>query len=108
MAELKEMALNPKSWREAHKLFDRIRDKTLKADETGSRRLQWQYSFEEICAKTFYNIADHHDGFSAEYLPPFDVDVPFWVVPIAISFAHELGIDRLPLGSLVLRIEKAS
>ncbi|MFN0021123.1 MAG: hypothetical protein ACKVP0_22990 [Pirellulaceae bacterium] len=107
MSELKEMTSDSKSWRQAHKLFGRIRKKTLKADELNDRRLQCQYSFEEICAKTLYNIADHHEGFSAEYLPPFDNDSPFWVVPIAVTFAHELGLNALPMGSGVLRFEEA-
>jgi hypothetical protein len=89
--ELRDMAPVPERWREAHKLFRRIRKKTLAADDAGDLRLQHQYSFEEICAKTLYNMADHSKGFSSEYLPPFDSDVPLWVVRIAIGFARFVG-----------------
>src|SRR5262245_338504 len=107
MSELADMASDSRKWREAHKLFDRIRDKTLQAGRTNDRRLQGQYGFEEICAKTLYNMADHHEGFSAEYLPPFENDAPFWVVPFAASFAHQLGLNGLWFGCWVLRVEAA-
>jgi hypothetical protein len=100
MRKLLDMAAQPKQWREGHKLFDRIRDKTLRADAAKNRLLQCQYSFEEICAKTLYNMADHHQGFSSEYLPPFDEDSPFWVIPIAIAFAHRLGMSEFPMSFL--------
>lgn len=92
--ELRDMAADPKQWREAHDLFGRIRAKTLQADATKTRMLQMQYSFEEICAKTLYNMADHSAGFSSRYLPPFDDDVPLWVARIARGFARELGITN--------------
>ena len=99
LTELKAMALDYRTWREAHKLFSRIRDKTLKADASADRLLQAQYSFEEICAKTLYNLADHHEGFSAAYLPPFDSDSPLWVFPMAIGFADALGLKGLQFGN---------
>jgi hypothetical protein len=83
--ELKAMAADRKQWRRAHDLFDRIRKKTLRADKENDRMLQHQYSFEEICAKTLYNLSG--------YPAPFDDDSPFWVLPIAVAFAHFLGID---------------
>jgi hypothetical protein len=107
LSELKNMAPDPKKWREAHKLFSRIRAKTLKADEANNRLLQLQYSFEEFCAKTLYNIADHSEGFSCEYLPPFDEDAPFYVVPDAIALAQELGMDDFSFDSVKERIEVA-
>jgi hypothetical protein len=105
MLELKNMASDFKQWCQAHKLFGRIRNKTLRADDAKDNMLQCQYSFEEICAKTLYNMADHHEGFNAAYLPPFDEDSPFWVLPIAIGFAHRLGLKGLPFGSVILRID---
>jgi hypothetical protein len=104
LLELKEMVPNFKQWREAHKLFQRIRNKTLEADKTNARLLQYQYSFEEICAKTLYNLADHHEGFSEKYLPPFDEDSPFWVIPIAVQFANAIGIRDLQSISSLLRM----
>jgi hypothetical protein len=73
-------------WKEAHALFGRIRDKTLRADARGNQKLIAQYCFEEICAKSIYN----ESGTDA----PFDSDSPFWVVPLAIQAARELGIDQ--------------
>jgi hypothetical protein len=73
-------------WKEAHDLFSRIRSKTLRADKIGDRKLIAQYCFEEICAKAIYN----ESGEPA----PFDSDSPFWVVPLALHAARELGIDR--------------
>lgn len=73
-------------WKEARDLFSRIRDKTLRADASGDQKLIAQYCFEEICAKSIYN----QSGDSA----PFDPDSPFWVVPLALHAARELGIDR--------------
>src|SRR5688572_33486776 len=61
-------------WTEAHALFRRIRDKTLRAIANGDGRLEAQYCFEEICAKSIYNEAPVDD--------PFDSDSPFWVVQI--------------------------
>lgn len=94
MTELRNMVAKPKLWREAHDLFGRIRDKTLRADAAKDEFLQWQYSFEEICAKTLYNMADHSAGFSSKYLPPFDDDVPLRVARIARGFAKKLGIPN--------------
>lgn len=105
--ELKNMASDHTKWRQAHKLFSRIRGKTLKADAANNRRLQCQYSFEEYCAKTLYNIADHSAGFSSEYLPPFDGDAPSGVVPLAVALARELGMDGISLDSFKARIEVA-
>ncbi|WP_404307686.1 hypothetical protein [Neorhodopirellula lusitana] len=85
LIELKTMAADRKCWRLGHDLFDRIRNKTLKADRKSDARLQHQYSFEEICAKTLFNLS----GSPA----PFDDDSPFWVIPIALQFADHLKLD---------------
>jgi len=85
LTELKTMASDRAHWRRGHDLFDRIRNKTLKADRRGDVRLQYQYSFEEICAKTLFNLS----GSPA----PFDDDSPIWVIPIALQFAAYLKLD---------------
>jgi hypothetical protein len=72
-------------WPKAHDLFDRIRDKTIKTDRTHDGRMCAQYCFEEICAKTIYNLTDPID--------PFDDDSMFWVFPLALDTARRLGID---------------
>jgi len=85
LAELKSMSADPILWRRGHDLFDRIRNKTLRADQKNDLRLQYQYSFEEICAKTLFNLS----GSPA----PFDDDSPFWIIPIALQFAAYLKLD---------------
>ncbi len=91
--ELEDMALDDATWRYAHNLFCRIRVKTLQADETHNRLLQRQYLFEEICAKTLYNMSSHIPG--VMWAGPFDHDSPLWLHRNAISFAEALGIDDL-------------
>lgn len=85
LVELKTMASDRTRWRLGHGLFDRIRNKMLKADRKSDLRLQHQYLFEEICAKTLFNLC----GSPA----PFDDDSPFWVIPIALQFAAYLRLD---------------
>jgi hypothetical protein len=87
LLELEQMAAEAKCWGGAHDLFDRIRRK--RSNAATNPLLESQYTFEEICAKTLFNLA---------YPPsdmPFDVDSPFWVVPFAIAFARASGVyDR--------------
>ena len=92
LRELDDMASDEKKWRYAHALFSRIRDKTLRADDANDELLQYQYCFEEICAKTLYNISGHIKG--EEFPYPFDDDSPFWVVSFAVSFARALGVPN--------------
>jgi len=91
MLELKKMASDPTKWRYAHALFRRIRDKTLRADKRKDRLLQHQYGFEEICAKTLYNLSDHYDPQCVEFPERFDDDSALWFLPLAIGFGHALG-----------------
>jgi hypothetical protein len=98
--ELDDMASDEKKWPYAHALFSKIRNKTIRADKAKDELLQYQYSFEEICAKTLYNISGHIKG--KEFPYPFDDDSPFWVVPLAVSFARALGVaDPLSVSSLL-------
>jgi hypothetical protein len=83
--ELAHMLMDDKQWTKAHDLFDRIRAKTLVADRNRDRTLAIQYSFEEICAKTLYNLS-----YSSA---PFDADSPYWIVPNAFALARTLKID---------------
>ena len=69
---------NDKSRRkQAHALFAEIRRKTLAAEQRNDQLALAQYNFEEICAKTLYNIT-HEPA-------PFDPDSPFWVLPLALE-----------------------
>jgi hypothetical protein len=95
MLELRKMVSDPARWRYAHALFQRIRHKTLRADRKGDRLLQHQYAFEEICAKTLYNLSDHYDPQCVEFPERFDDDSALWFLPLAINFAHALGTTNL-------------
>jgi hypothetical protein len=100
LRELDDMASDEKKWPYAHALFSKIRNKTIRADKAKDELLQYQYSFEEICAKTLYNISGHIKG--KEFPYPFDDDLPFWVVPLAVSFARALGVsDPFSVSSLL-------
>ena len=84
--ELRQMLADDRSWPAAHDLFDRIRHKTLEAERQHDQLLEMQYLFEEICAKTLYNLS-YPRG-------PFDADSPYWIVPNAFALARRLGIDN--------------
>jgi hypothetical protein len=87
LTELQGMIGNYRSWGQAHDLFDRIRGKTLKAERSGGDEiLVHQYLFEEICAKTLYNLSGER--------APFDADSPYWILPNAIAFARIIGIHE--------------
>jgi len=72
-------------WGDAHALFDRIRSKTLNSIQAKNRLLEAQYAFEEICAKTLYNLTDTD--------APFDPDSPYFVIPMALDLARALQIS---------------
>lgn len=90
---LDDLARDDRLWCDAHALFRQIRGKTLRADASGDCLLQAQYCFEEICAKTLFNMSGHYDPECKEYPAPFDADSPFWVLPAAVAFACTLGFD---------------
>jgi hypothetical protein len=92
LRELEAMAADDSKWRHGHALFTRIRDKTLRADDSGNHILQHQYAFEEICAKALFNMSPHYDPECKQFPAPFDSDSAFWVVSFAVSFAKALGI----------------
>lgn len=84
--ELLAMVQKPGRWKLAHGLFQRIREKSLAADKAGNVVATAQYMFEEVCAKTLYNLS----GESA----PFDADSPYWVVPNAIVLGRTIGVEE--------------
>jgi hypothetical protein len=69
--------------KEAHALFSEIRKKTLAAEKREDQLALAQYAFEEICAKTLYNMTGEP--------APFDPDSPFWVLPLALELGQTLG-----------------
>jgi hypothetical protein len=81
---LDAMAADQDQWREGHDLFRRIRSKTLVAERSGDHLKNVQYCFEEVCAKTLYNLS----GFPA----PFDKDSSDWIRPNALALAQALSI----------------
>jgi hypothetical protein len=81
---LASMLSDHRSWSKAHDLFDKIRTKTLVAERAGDRKLTSQYLFEEICAKTLFNLS-HSNA-------PFDPDSPYWIIPNALSFGRLVGV----------------
>lgn len=83
--EIVDISLDRSRWRVAHDLFQRIRAKNLKASKRGDVRLEAQYTFEEVCAKSIYNLSKEP--------APFDADCPYWIIPNAIGFARKAGIN---------------
>ena len=70
--------------KQAHALFSEIRRKTLAAEQRNDQLALAQYNFEEICAKTLYNMTREP--------APFDPDSPFWVLPLALELGQMLGV----------------
>lgn len=96
---LQRVALDRGKWHDAHGVFNHIRGKFLKAERKGNANEAAQYRFEEICAKTLYNLS----GATA----PFDSDSPYWIVPNAIAFARRVGIpDAEVLACVTLQGEE--
>jgi len=91
--ELRQMIGAYTTWPKAHDLFQRIRKKTLAAEERGDGVADCQYLFEEICSKSLYNLS----GESA----PFDADSPYWIVPNALALARRLKIDESEIIKIV-------
>ena len=86
MRLLREVAADWHRWSEGHAVFDRIREKTLEAEHSSDRLASNQYAFEEICAKTLYNMSNPED--------PFDSDSAFWILPLAANLSAALGETR--------------
>jgi hypothetical protein len=64
--------------------FSEVRQKTLAAERRKDELALAQYAFEEICAKTLYNLT--HGA------APYDPDSPFWILPLAVELARQLGV----------------
>ena len=88
LSKLRHMLDHEEEWIQAHDLFDRIRRKTLMARRADDQDAECQYCFEEICAKSLYNLSER------DY--PFDEDSPYWIVPNALSLGRARGLpDKL-------------
>jgi hypothetical protein len=84
LQKLIALAVDHSRWKEAHALFSEIRQKTLAAEKHKDEFALAQYAFEEICAKTLYNLR-HGPA-------PFDPESPFWVLPLALGLGRKLGV----------------
>lgn len=82
--ELRQMFDERGPRQKAKGLFDKIRNKKLKAIGQENHLLIAQYAFEEACAKTLYNLGHN--------LAPFDVDSPYRVAPSAFELARHLKL----------------
>ncbi len=96
--ELEDLARHQTKWRKAYALFGKIRSKTLRAIKKHDKAHEAQYCFEEICAKTLYNLSG-----GSQALAPFDEDSPFWILPLAVSLAQTVGVDDIREISSLLR-----
>lgn len=97
--ELRQMLSDDAHWQRAHELFDRIRHKTLEAVKRKNHLLATQYSFEEICAKTLFNLTDTN--------APFDPDAPYFVIPFALKLARVFQISDAEVIEIVAPRESA-
>ncbi len=79
-----DLAVNPSKWSDAHRVFDRVRHRTLAAIKARDRLRESQYMFEEICLKSLYNET------SVE--APFDSDSPHFIIKCAIELARQVGV----------------
>ena len=91
--ELHRIISDRNSRHQAHDLFQRIRRKTLDASQRGDKCAECQYLFEEVCAKTLYNLTPTSR--------PFDPDSPYWIVPNALTLARRLGIEEANITRIV-------
>ena len=71
-------------WIKAHGLHRTLRDRNLKAIKQGNKIKECQYRFEEVIAKTLFNLTKPN--------APFDPDSPYWVIRNALSLARALDI----------------
>ena len=71
-------------WYKAHGLHSTLRDRNLKAIKQKNKAKECQYCFEEVIAKTLYNLTRSS--------APFDPDSPYWVIKNALSLAKALEI----------------
>ena len=83
--ELYLMIGDEESWHKAKDLFSRVRRRSLDTNRSDLQIIA-ECNFEESCAKTLFNLTD------TKIL--FNEDAPYWVVPQALRFARQLGLDE--------------
>jgi hypothetical protein len=80
-------------WIKAHGLHSTIRDRNLKAIKQGDKVKECQYCFEEVVAKTLFNLT--------RSCAPFDPDSPYWVIKNALILAKEVGVPVQEVAEIV-------
>ncbi|MCP3871982.1 MAG: hypothetical protein GY699_02360, partial [Desulfobacteraceae bacterium] len=70
-------------WAKAHAYFDEVRRKNLKAIKNKQLRLEYLYSYIEICYKAIFNLTYPS--------APFDPDSPYFIIPIALEYCDGMG-----------------
>jgi hypothetical protein len=78
------LASDRDTWPQAHKVFNKVRQRTLTAIDAKDSRRECQYMFEEVCLQSLYNETNAVD--------PFDFCSPYWVIKNALCLAQALGI----------------
>lgn len=72
-------------WNQAHGQFTQVRQRMLKIEKKGiDRRAGYHLSFLEEALKTVFNESRSN--------APFDSISPFFVVPLALQLASEIGL----------------
>ena len=93
MREVQELLRKETEWPTAHYLATRIRSKTIAAIQTADAKAEAQYYFEEMCARTLYNLSVPKK--------PFEPDTPYWIAPMALKLAKVLEIDARKITDIV-------
>jgi len=71
-------------WPKAHGLHSTLRDRNTRAIKQNDCVRQCQHCFEEVDAKTLYNLT--------RLSAPFDPDSPYWVLKNALALSNALGL----------------
>ena len=85
------------NWPRANTLFSTVHEKNLEAIENRENVLECQYSFEEVVAKTLFNMTDPTE--------PFEPDAPYWVIKNAITLAKALDLSPEEVIDTIFRDE---
>ena len=80
-------------WVKAHGLFTTIRDRNLRAIKEENKLKEAQYCFEEVIAKTLFNLTRPE--------APFDPDSPYWVIKDALRLAQLLNLPAERVNEIV-------
>lgn len=84
-AESRAVISDRERWGEAHGQFSKVRQRLLKVEKKGKdRRAAFHLSFLEESLKTVFNETGSK--------MPFDSISPFFVVPLALELASEIGL----------------